>query len=1098
MKNNKNDFLAMDEKHDRHMRAFHLHGFRMILLFAFLFVCTFSSFSQITLRVENESLKTALKKIEQVSDYKFFYNENLPGLNDPVSFNLQNATLVKTLERILDGKNITYKVGKDKVVTLMGKQTSPSSKKKIAGQVVDDQGEPIIGAAVAIKGTTQGTVTDPDGKFILDEVPENSVLSISYIGYKAIELAATDHALAHIVLKEDSKILDEVVVVGYGVQKKSDITGSVSSVKADELVSAPTASTAQALQGRVSGVVVQNTSGEPSGAVSIRIRGSNSLTYGNDPLVIIDGVQDGNIGSLNPNQIESVEVLKDAAALSVYGSKGANGVILVTTKRGATGKARISYNTFVSFDQVRKKLPSLNAVDYANLLNEAQKENDLNPVFNPDEIALLGEGTDWQNEIFRNAVSNTHNVSISGGKEAVSYFVAGGYTNKEGIVLNTDFKQYTFRSNFRIQANSRLNFTLNTFASYDQTHKGNYEEAINAALLWSPTKTVYDPESSGGYTQPGGVGPTSYNPVGYAKEFVNEASGAAFNVAVTGEYKFWDFLKFSTLFSYKTNSNTSGYFDNQVINNGPADEVAGSKTQSRYIALQSTSILTFDKAFGNHNVQATGVYEVLKDDYNSTSASAKGIPVGLGYNGLQFGSVMQQPWVSYSKTAMQSFMARVNYSYQKRYMLSASIRYDGASQLADGHKYDNFTAFSVGWNIMEEAFMEKFRHIAPEFKIRASYGTVGNAAVPSFASQMKFTPGLDASNNPTLSISQLSNENLKWERTKELNVGIDSRWWDGRLSFSAEYYKKKTTDLLMWQKVPTALGVESILTNIGAVTNKGFDLSLGGVPVSTSHFKWDINYTMNYNKNKILELDGISDMLIYSSNADFPGLVGSYVQMVGQPMGTFLGYTYAGVWKQAEASTAALYGAKPGDAKYSDINRDGKIDKDDIGIIGNAQPTWSFGFNNTFTIYNFDVNIFWQGVAGNDVYNQNRVRRESYSSSAFPTSVKMKEHWTPEHETDIPSFSGTQYSNSSRWVEKGAYLRLKNITLGYRLPQTFLSRIGFSAARIYMSANNLWTITDYTGFDPEASMGSDAVAAGVDRGIYPSSKSFLVGLDITF
>lgn len=306
-----------------------------------------------------------------------------------------------------------------------------------------------------------------------------------------------------------------------------------------------------------------------------------------------------------------------------------------------------------------------------------------------------------------------------------------------------------------------------------------------------------------------------------------------FNVAVTGEYKFWDFLKFSTLFSYKTNSRTSGYFDNQVVNNGPTTEVSGSKTQSNYIALQSTSILTFDKSFGKHNVQATGVYEVLKDSYDGTTASAKGIPVGLGYNGIQFGSILQQPWAETSKTTMQSFMGRVNYSYQKRYMLSASVRYDGASQLAEGHKYDGFTAFSVGWNLMEEAFMERFRHVVPEFKLRASYGTVGNAAVPSFASQLKFTPGLDANNNPTLAISQLSNENLKWERTNELNVGIDSRWWGGRLSFSAEYYKKKTTDLLMWQKVPTALGVESILTNVGAVSNRGFDLTFGGIPVST-------------------------------------------------------------------------------------------------------------------------------------------------------------------------------------------------------------------------------------------------------------------------
>jgi len=464
---------------------------------------------------------------------------------------------------------------------------------------------------------------------------------------------------------------------------------------------------------------------------------------------------------------------------------------------------------------------------------------------------------------------------------------------------------------------------------------------------------------------------------------------------------------------------------------------------------------------------------------------------------VQFGSILQAPWVEYSTTVMQSFMGRVNYSYKNKYMFSGSVRYDGASQLAEGNKYDNFTAFSLGWNLMEEKFMKRLKDMVPEFKIRGSYGTVGNAAVPAYSSHLKFYPGMDDSGNPTLAISDLGNENLKWERTRELNIGIDSRWWGGRLSFSAEYYNKKTTDLLMWQKVPSVLGVSSILTNVGSVSNKGFDIMLGGIPVSTKHFKWDINYTLNINKNKILELDGLSNTLI-TTGADYPGLVGSYVQMVGQPMGTFLGYTFAGVWQKSEVSTAALYGAKPGDAKYVDINRDGKIDKDDIGIIGNAQPKLSFGFNNTFTIFDFDLNIFWQGVAGNDIYNQNRVRRETYSSDAFPTSTVMKNHWTPENPTNIPAFSGAEYVNSSRWVEKGDYLRLKNITLGYRIPRKILSKIGCSSARIYVSANNLWTITNYSGFDPEASMGADSDAAGVDRGVYPSSKSFLVGLDISF
>lgn len=1075
---------------------------RLLLLVSFCYLGTMALHGQVINKsFKNETLKTVLKEVEQQTGLSVMYKTDEVNENKRITATFKETPLDEVMNKILD-KELTYKLQNKMIVIL--KRIRKSSKnipnKKIAGTVVDDKGEPVIGASVVVEGTSIGTITNLDGNYTLNDVPETARISVSYIGYQSMEFRAADSkSLARIVLKEDTKVLDEVVVVGYGVQKKSDITGSVSSVKSAELLSAPNASTAQALQGRVAGVVVQNSSGAPSGSATIRIRGANSLTYGNDPLIIIDGVQDGNIGSLNPNQIESIEVLKDAAALSVYGSKGANGVILVTTKNGKTGKPQLSYNSFVSFDQVRKTLPALNARDYALLSNEAQEENDLYPLFDPDEIPLEGNSTNWQDKIFRNAVSQSHNISISGAKENISYFIAGGYVNKDGIVQNTNFKQYTLRANFKIQATSRLSLLLNAFTSYDETHSGDYEQAINAALQWSPTKRIYDSESEGGYTQPGGgIGPVSlYNPVGYALEIVNDKSVAAFNLSFTAEYKFWDFLKLSSLFSYKTHSDTNGYFDNQRVNNGDIKDISGSKSQSRYIALQSTSILTFDKMFGNHHVQATGVYEVLKDNYQSTSASSRGIPVGMGYNGVQFGSVLQAPWIGYSTTVMQSFMGRANYSYKNKYMLSASIRYDGASQLAEGNKYDHFTAFSLGWNLMEEKFMENLKSILPEFKIRGSYGTVGNAAVPAYSSHLKFYPGMDDNGNPTLSISDLGNTNLKWERTRELNIGIDTRWWDGRLSFSAEYYDKKTKDLLMWQKVPSALGVSSILTNVGSVSNRGFDLMLGGIPVSTKHFKWDINYTLNINKNKILELDGLSNTLV-TTGADYPGLVGSYVQMVGQPMGTFLGYTFAGVWKQSEVSTAALYGAKPGDAKYVDINRDGKIDKDDIGIIGNAQPKFSFGFNNTFTIYDFDLNIFWQGVSGNDIYNQNRIRRESYSSGAFPTSPVIKDHWTPQHQTDVPSFSGSEYVNSSRWVEKGAYLRLKNLTLGYRIPRKLLSKIGCSSARIYLSANNLWTITDYSGFDPEASMGSDADAAGVDRGIYPSSKSFLVGVDISF
>lgn len=1074
----------------------------LLLLFGVLF-STLSYGQTISKVFENTPLKSVLKEIENQTGLSIIYEKNEVNEKKIINKTFENTPVKNVLSEILD-KSLSFSI-ENKMITIFPSkrndldkqgQSSGAVTKKISGVIVDAAGEPLIGAVVNIKGTTKSAVADYDGNFNLDAAV-NDLLVITYIGYQPVEVTVATSNNYNITLKEDTKLLDEVVVVGYGIQKKSDITGSVTSVKASELLSAPTTNAAQALQGRAAGVVVQNSSGTPSSDVTIRIRGANSLTYGNDPLTIIDGVQGGNIGVLNPNDIESIEILKDAAALSIYGSRGANGVIIVTTKTGKSGAPQVSYNTFLSFDKVRRKLPSMNAQDYARLFNEAKIENGQNPI----EFPTLDRSTNWQDEIFRNAFSQSHNVSVSGTKKDISYFVSGSMVDKEGVVKNTDFTQYSLRSNLRVQATSRLLFSINAFLSKDEGKNGDASSAITSALQWSPTKSVYDENSKGGYTQPGGgVGPVAlFNPVGYAQEIVDNWSSTAYSVAPSAEFKITDYLKVSSLFAYKSSSFDSGYFDNQVMNNGPSDNVYGSSSQGESSSIQNTNILTFDKKFGYHSITFTGVYEILKDKYKNTTISAKGIPVELGYDGVPFGTEQLKPQQEIYNTAMRSFMGRVNYSYKNRYMFSFSDRYDGASQLSDGNKFDNFMAGSIGWNVMEEPFMRGLVKIIPDLKLRASYGSVGNAAVPAYSSHMKFESGLDANGNPTLTLSQLDNKDLKWERTTETNVGLDARLFDGRLTFSAEYYYKKTKDLLMWQKVPNALGVESKLTNVGSVSNKGVDFSIGGTPLLLKDFTWNTNLTFNYNKNKILALDGMSDMLIYSSDADFPGLVGSFVQMVGQPMGTFLGYEFAGVWNESEKSTAAMYGVKPGDAKYVDQNRDGKIDSEDITVIGNAQPKCTFGWNNTFRYKDFELNIFWQGVYGNKIYNQNRIKRESYSST-FPTSPVVEGHWTVNNQnTNIPAFSGLEYVNSSRWVEDGSYLRLKNITLNYYLPKKFLTSTKvLSAAKIYISGSNLWTITDYKGFDPEASMGKDATAAGVDRGVYPSSKGFVVGVDITF
>lgn len=1071
-----------------------------LIAVVFASVCFAANAQIVTLNHTNVKLDVVFADITAQTGFSVNYARPTINPERIVSIDVKAVELEVALQRLFAGSDIGYEIGDKKIFLSSKKQQSEQKgRRTVSGIVTDHNGEPIIGAAVTVKGTLTGTSTSVDGSYSITVVGEGAVLEFSYLGFNNRQVKVTNSTV-NVTMVENNQLIDEVVVVGYGTQKKSDITGSVGSVKAAELVSAPLPNTAQALQGRISGVMVQNSSGTPSGDITIRIRGANSLTYGNDPLVIIDGVQDANLGSLNPNEVESMEVLKDAAALSIYGSRGANGVILVTTKSGAKlSRTVVSYNGYVSFDKVSKTLPSMNATEYANLFNEYREENGQSAFFSTEQIAAMGKGTAWQNEIFRNAVSQSHNISIGGSSDKVSYFVAGNILNKEGIMINSDFSQFSLRSNLKIKATDYFTFGINAFASSSDSSQGEAGSAIVSALQWSPTKTVYD--SDGKYTQPGGgVGPTSnYNPVALAKEMVNDSESTQFSISPMAELRLSKHLTLSSQLVYKHNSNQNGYFDNQVTNNGPVSNTQGSMSTSRYTAWQNTNILTWERSFGDHTIKATGVYEISQDKYQANYSAAKGVPVGLGYNGLQFGSTMLQPWITYSATAMSSFMGRINYSYKNRYMFSISDRYDGASQLADGHKYENFWAVSAGWNIAEEPFWENLRGFMPELKLRGSYGSVGNAAVPAYSSQLKFSAGLDADSNPVLTVSQLSNSDLRWERTTEANIGVDTKLFGGRITVSAEYYHKHTTDLLMWQKVPSALGVKSVLKNVGAVSNKGFDVSVSGYVIDTKGFAWNTTVTFNNNRNKILALDGMSDTIVYESDADYPGTVGSFVQQVGQPMGTFLGYKFRGVWKSTEASTAALYGAKPGDAKYEDVDKNHVIDSKDIQIIGNAQPKYIYGWNNTFTLGGFDVNIFWQGVAGNQIYNQNRIRRES-SSSTFPAGTTVMNRWTPTNDnTDVPSFTGAENINSSRWVEDGSYLRLKNLSVGYRFSEQMLSKTKLiSSARIYVSANNYLTFTKYSGYDPEASLGDDATAAGVDRGIYPSAKSIVLGIDLSF
>ena len=1041
----------------------------------------------------NESLRTVLNEIEQQTGLSVICDSDKIDGHARITATFEDADVKEVLDRILS-EDFEYSIVNKMIVIHEKRQDAGGANEengKISGVICDDSGAPLPGASVIVKGTRNGTTTDVDGKFILSGVSPDDILEIAFLGFRTVEQPVGDKAVFNISLESDSELLDELVVIGYGVQKRSDITGSVASLKTDELLSTPAYNASQALQGKVAGVMVQNTSGSPSAAPEIRIRGANSLTYGNSPLVICDGVQGVGLNGINPNEIESIEVLKDAAALSVYGSRGANGVILVTTKKGKGERGQVHYNGFMTVDNVARYIPTLEAWEFASLHNARRIEEGLKPLFEEEAIAAMGKGTNWQNEIYRTAITHNHSLSVSGSKNVFSYYIAAGITQKQGVVHNTDYDQYTLRGNFSADVTPKLNISMNVYAVYDENNSGAPDTAIHEALLWSPTVPVY--ADDGTYSQPqgNGIGPNpGSNPVGAALEANNRSNSGGFHVSLSGTYKLWkDWLKISSQLVYRTSGSTSGYFDNQKVNNGASADVGGGKTVSASNGIDNTTTLSFDREWGKHHVQATAVYEVRKDAYNSMGGSARGIPVNMGWQGINFGAEFDPPYSGYTSSASQSVMGRVNYGFDDRYMISGSVRHDGASQLADGNKFDTFWAASAGWNISNEKFMRNAKKVLSELKLRVSYGTVGNAAVPAYSSHLLFNSSRDDNDNLVLSVAQAANSDLRWERTREFNVGVDVNLWDGKLLFTAEYYDKLTSDLLMWQKVPIVSNVDQVLRNVGSVSNKGWDFTLGGTPVATKNFSWSINYTLNLNQNKILQLDGISDRLI-DGQLDYPGLTGSHVQMVGQPMATFLGFKYAGTWKTEEASLAAMYGNVPGDAKYVDMNMDGRIDNSDITIIGNAQPKGIYGINNSFRWKNLDLNIFFQGVWGNDIYNINRF----YMTGTLPD---IRDHWTPDNQTDYPAFTAKEYGNCDRWVEDGSYLRLKNVSIGYTFPRKWMSKIKVSSLRIYASGNNLWTVTKYSGYDPEAANGMDA-SGGVDHAVYPSVRSFVFGIDLSF
>jgi TonB-linked SusC/RagA family outer membrane protein len=986
----------------------------------------------------------------------------------------------------------------------------------VTGIVKDGSGQTVPGATVVLKGTAKYASSDLDGKFSI-AAPKDFpfTLQVNITGYEQqeIDIYELSDEPSEIVLKT-ANVLDEVVVIGYGTQKKGDITGSVSSVPQLALKQ-PISSFDRALQGAAAGVQVTQVSGQPGAAVSIRIRGGNSITGGNEPLYVIDGfpVYNSNgdasagvtagpsinaLASLNPSDIESIEVLKDASATAIYGSRGANGVVLITTKKGKAGQNTLTYDAYYGSQKILKKVDVMtSAKDWGILKNEARANSGKAPYYTQDQINNLGEGTDWQDEAFRSASIQNHQISLTGGDDRTRYAISGNYFKQNGILLNTDFERYSGRVNLERDFSSKFKVGVNLTASKITAQVAN-AGIVNGLLSMPPAVNVR--EANGKYTYQSEFETPLGNPIATLEKEVNRTKTYRLLGNVYGEYTFFEGLVAKVSFGTDIiNNKQNRYIPSDIYqgaNSNPTGKAyVGTKFASTWL---NENTLSYSKTFSNkHSFNVVvGYTQQAFETESATAGSQAFISDQLEYNDLGSGSVYTQPESGSSAWALNSYLGRINYSIDQKYIFTVSGRADGSSRFGKDKKWGYFPSAAFAWNISREDFLSSYKTIS-NLKLRLSAGVTGNQEIGQYFSLATLGSNTYFFGGQTyigFAPNRIANPDLGWETTAQYDGGIDLSLYKNRINFVFDAYYKKTTNLLLNVPIPYTTGQSTALQNYGSVENKGIELGIN-TENFTGPFSWNTNFVFSMNRNKVLTLGDGADYIISGAN----------IAQVGQPLGSFYGYQTNGLFQTgddiANLPTINPATTKPGDRRYVDVNGDGKITQaDDRTLIGNAQPKFLGGITNTLSYLNFDLSVFLQGTYGNKLFNQNRQQLELLTGQQN-ASTAAYERWTPTNPTnDVQrAFEDPAPVNTSRYVENASFLRLKNITLGYNLPKSIASKIHSSQIKVYISAANLATWTKYTGFDPEVSRNEQStLGQGIDYSIYPSSKSFLAGLSISF
>jgi len=1001
---------------------------------------------------------------------------------------------------------------------------SANAQETISGKVTTNDGEGLIGVTVIVKGTTTGTATDVDGSFSL-KAASDDVLIVSYTGYQSKNVPINGQNNLNITLAVNDELLDEVVVIGYGSVKKSDVTGSVSSVSAEELQAFPVLNAGQALQGRAAGVAVQTQNGgEPGSDISIRVRGTSSLNASSDPLVVVDGF----VGASFPqqNDIASIEILKDASATAIYGSRGSGGVILVTTKKGVSGKPTVELNSTFSSQQTTNRLDLLDANEFARYQNMIRTNLGISP------YSQGTASTDWQDEIYRTGNTQNHQLSVSGGSDNVNYYFSGTYFDQKGIVVNSQFEKIQFLANVDAKVGDRLKIGLNSVASRSDQDgvstqstgsdaigsvNGGGDDVVALAFRFAPDVGRFGDD--GNFSQ-NTVGDDIENPWAVATQITNQTKTDNSRTNVYADFKIIEGLNFKTTLGYRTQNSTEGYFKPSTFVLSAGGGFLESIKRTNFL---NENYLTYTAPVGNGNLTATAGHSYQKNTTEAFEAGARGLLTdAFSFYNLEAGEIDQRTVDSrFSESEIESLFGRVNFDWADKYLITATVRRDGASNFAANNKYAIFPSVAFGWKISKESFLLDNPTVS-NLKLRASYGLTGNQAIGPYESLSiyRVQPPSEVGGAFGVDLAREANPDLKWETSFQTNIGIDFGFFEDRITLSADYYNIDTEDLLAVDRASNFyLGTTDldVLRNIGSINNQGFELSLTSTNINKNDFRWSTNFNFARNRNKVVSLSGGNEILGSGTPGYFAG-GNTYLLREGEALGLLWGLDYQGVYQGGNlpAGTAVLESSLdgddnpiPGEPLFSDLADeegavDGTINDNDRTIIGDPNPDFTFGVTNTVSYKNFDLNIFFQGAVGGDIYNLTAVQLYNGDSNGVKDVLNS---WTSQNTgSDIPRAVASRRELSSRFVESGTYVRLKNLALGYMLPASTLQNIGISSVRLSISAQNLLTFTNYSGLDPEVSYfgsggessGDANVIQGHDFGNYPNLRSVTVGLNLKF